>query len=75
MMVISDWLSESHFGGSAIEDSILKTESLHTLTRTHRNQLSDWRECQGTWGKERGRLRTRVNRLGKEIDKASGSLP
>lgn len=74
-MVINGWLSESHFGGSVVEDSILKTESQHKLTRTHnKSQLSKWRECQGTWGKKGGGLRTRVNRLGKEIDKASGNL-
>lgn len=62
MVVINGWLSESHFGGSAVEDSILKTESQHKLTRTHTNQLSKWQERQGTWGKKGGGLKRRGNR-------------
>lgn len=73
-MGINGWLSESHSGGSAVEDSVLKTESQHKLTRTYgKNQLSKWRERQGTWGKKGGELRAGVNRLGKEIDKTTGS--
>lgn len=74
MMVINGWLSESHFGGSAVKDSILKTESQHKLTRTHKNQLSKQQECQGTWGNKGGVLRRRGNRLGGEMGKASRCL-
>lgn len=70
-MVINGWLSESHSGGSAVEDSILRTESRRKLTRAHKNPLSKWQRCQDTWREKGGRHR-RENRLGREIGKESG---
>lgn len=51
MMVINGWLSESHFGGSAVEGSILKAESQHKVTRT---LFLNGRRVTGTWGKKGG---------------------
>ena len=65
MMVINGWLSESHFGGSAIEGSILKTESQHKVTRT---LFLNGRRVTGTWGKKGGGSRGRRKRVGGEIE-------